>query len=74
MWGRLAACAPIGNRRLTNMTRPLWLSLAILLTVAIAAPLIGSSHIELRRALAGASPDHEILFYARLPRVLLPLE
>src|SRR3984893_5407009 len=55
------------------MTRSIWISLAILLAVAIAAPLIGSSHIELRRALAGASPDHEILFYARLPRVILAL-
>jgi iron complex transport system permease protein len=53
--------------------RSVWISLAILITVAIAAPLIGSSHIELRRALAGVSPDHEILFYARLPRVLLAL-
>lgn len=55
------------------MTRAVWLSLAILIIVAIGAPLIGSSHIELRRALAGVSPDHEILFYARLPRVLLAL-
>src|SRR5579864_3610179 len=55
------------------MTRSVWLSLAILIAVAIADPLIGSSHIELRRALAGLSPDHEILFYARLPRVLLAL-
>ena len=55
------------------MTRSVWISLAILIAVAIAAPLIGSSHIELRRALAGISPDHEILFYARLPRVLLAL-
>ena len=32
------------------MTRSISISLAILLAVAIAAPLIGSSHIELRRA------------------------
>src|SRR5580693_6431843 len=55
------------------MTRSVWISLTILIAVAIAAPLIGSAHIELRRALAGISPDHEILFYARLPRVLLAL-
>jgi iron complex transport system permease protein len=55
------------------MTRSIWISLVILIAVAIAAPLIGSSHIELRRALDGVSPDHEIFFYARLPRVLLAL-
>src|ERR1700683_4502183 len=55
------------------MTRSVWISLTILIAVAIAAPLIGSAHIDLRRALAGLSPDHEILFYARLPRVLLAL-
>jgi iron complex transport system permease protein len=55
------------------MTRSVWVSLVVLIAVAVAAPLIGSSHIDLRRALAGASPDHEILFYARLPRVLLAL-
>jgi len=55
------------------MTRSIWVSFAALLIVAAAAPLIGSTHIELGRALAGISPDYEILFYARLPRVLLAL-
>ena len=55
------------------MTRSVLVSLAVLIVVAIAAPLIGSSHIELSRVLAGASPDREIFFYARLPRVLLAL-
>ncbi len=36
-------------------------------------PLVGSAHIDYARALAGRSPDAEILFYARLPRVLLAL-
>jgi len=36
-------------------------------------PLIGSSKISYARAFAGLSPDHEILFYARLPRVLLAM-
>src|SRR3984957_17455554 len=55
------------------MTRSVWISLAILIAVAIAAPLIGSSPIELRQTLAGASPNPKILFSARLPRVLLAL-
>src|SRR4051812_41319424 len=55
------------------MTRSIAFSLAALLAVLIFAPLIGSTHIDLAKALAGKSPDHEILFYARLPRVLLAL-
>jgi iron complex transport system permease protein len=58
-------------------TKRLWLSVAIsaivLAIVACAAPLIGSANIHYGRALAGVSPDYEILFYARLPRVLLSL-
>ena len=46
---------------------------AILLVTAVSAPLIGSAHIDYSRAAAGISPDHEILFYVRLPRVLLAL-
>src|SRR4029077_312197 len=49
------------------------LSLIAMIVVATVAPLIGSSHIELRRAFAHVSPDHEIFFYARLPRVILAL-
>src|SRR5229473_2883811 len=48
-------------------------SLVVLLAVALMAPLIGSTHIGLGRAFAGISPDHEIFFYVRLPRVLLSL-
>src|SRR5579862_5664954 len=55
------------------MKRSIAFSAAILMVVAVMAPLMGSSHIELGRAFAGVSPDHEILFYARLPRVLLAL-
>ena len=43
------------------------------IAVGIVAPLIGSTHISLRRAFAGASPDYEIFFYARLPRVVLAM-
>ncbi len=40
---------------------------------ALVAPLIGSAHIDYSRAIAGESPDHEILFLVRFPRVLLAL-
>jgi len=49
------------------MKRSVLLSAAVLVMVVIIAPLLGSSHIELRHAFAGMSPDHEIFFYARLP-------
>ena len=55
------------------MTRSIWISLAVFAAVAIAAPLIGSTHIDLTRAWNGLSPDREILLYVRLPRVLLAL-
>src|SRR5712691_4527238 len=53
--------------------RSVGLSLAALVLVGVVAPLLGSTHIDLGRAFAGVSPDHEIFFYARLPRVLLAL-
>lgn len=43
------------------------------LAVLIFAPLIGSSHVSIPSAIRGVSPDHEILFYARLPRILLAM-
>ena len=49
------------------------LSFAAMLAVALVAPLLGSSHIDLARAFAHQSPDYEILFFARLPRVLVSL-
>jgi ABC-type Fe3+-siderophore transport system permease subunit len=55
------------------MRLSVWISLAVMIAVAVCAPLIGSTHIGLRRAFAHTSPDYEILFYARLPRVLLAL-
>jgi iron complex transport system permease protein len=54
------------------MGKVFWCAVAFL-AVALLAPLAGSSHIGLRDAFAGVSPDHEIFFYARLPRVLLAL-
>jgi len=44
---------------------------ALLLAVVVVAPLIGSSDASLARAWEGISPDREILFQVRLPRVLL---
>lgn len=49
------------------------LSALFLLVVTIGAPLLGSSHIDIGQALAGVSPDAEIFYYARVPRVLLAL-
>ena len=51
----------------------LLLAIIVLLAVMILTPLIGSTTIDYRKALDGVSPDKEILFYARLPRVLLAL-
>jgi iron complex transport system permease protein len=49
------------------------ISAIVLLVVTLIAPLLGSTHIDLAQAFAGVSPDHEIFYYARLPRVLLAL-
>ena len=46
---------------------------AVFVVVALAAPLIGPAHVDYGRAWAGLSPDHEILFFARVPRVLLSI-
>ncbi len=65
----------MGSEALTP--RRFWLALAVSAGVAIAAlcvtPMIGSASISFSRAFAGQSPDTEILFYTRLPRVLLAL-
>jgi len=52
---------------------PLSLAAALALAALVALPLVGPARISYARALAGQSPDAEILFYARLPRVLLAL-
>lgn len=58
-------------------SKKLWTSSAVtfvaLAVVCLAAPLIGPASIHYSRAFAGLSPDSEILFYARIPRVLLAL-
>jgi iron complex transport system permease protein len=48
-------------------------SASIASAVLCLAPLVGSTSISYARAFAGASPDCEILFQTRLPRVLLSL-
>jgi ABC-type Fe3+-siderophore transport system permease subunit len=57
--------------------RRFWSALVVAFVIALAAgllmPLIGSVKISYVRAFSGLSPDHEILFYARLPRVLLAM-
>jgi len=57
--------------------RTVWLAiaagLAVALVAAAAMPLFGSSSISLLQAWQGVSPDREILFDFRLPRVLLAL-
>lgn len=52
---------------------PLFFSAIAVLIVAVAAPLIGSTHIDLHRVFAHESPDFEIFFFARVPRVLVGL-
>ena len=47
------------------------LSAVIFIVVAIAAPFLGSTHVDIGQAFAGVSPDYEIFYYARVPRVLL---
>ncbi len=44
-----------------------------LVVTLLVAPTIGSSEISLTRAFQGESPDREIFFYARLPRVLMAM-
>jgi len=57
--------------------RRLWTSilfcLLVLLAVAVTAPLVGSTRIDYTAALTEDSIDREILFRARIPRVLLSL-
>lgn len=43
----------------------------LLMAVLIATPFLGSTQIQYSRAFSGESPDKEIFFYARMPRVLL---
>ena len=48
-------------------------SLAIFMVAFAAATFCGSRPLDLRRAFAGLSPDHEILIDLRIPRAILAL-
>ena len=50
---------------------PVGLALAALVVVLAVTPLIGSASVDFAAAWQGVSPHKEILFAARLPRVLL---
>ena len=50
---------------------PVGLAALFMLLASILMPLVGSTSASLSRALAGESPDKEIFFYARVPRVIL---
>src|SRR4051812_21360857 len=52
-------------------------AVALAATAALAAlcltPLVGPTRIDFARAFAGQSPDYDVLFSLRLPRVLLAM-
>ena len=51
----------------------LGLAAAALVAVAVTIPLVWTAPIELRRVLAGQSPDFQLMVELRLPRVLLAM-
>ena len=57
--------------------RRYWLAVVLAATAAAAtlcvAPLVGPTRIDVARAIAGQSPDHEVLVALRIPRVLLAM-
>ena len=57
------------------MNKVLWLAAGVAAVVAcvVVLPLLGSADVSLARAWAGGSPDRQIVFDIRLPRVLLGL-
>jgi iron complex transport system permease protein len=57
------------------MNKPWWLVMGVLAVIAsgLLLPLIGSADTSLLKAWAGVSPDKEIVFDIRLPRVWLGL-
>ena len=69
----MAALPRLKRCRFVLISQPILIAFAFCAAVGCIAPLIGSTHIELGRAFAHVSPDYEIFFYARLPRVLLAL-
>lgn len=47
-------------------------TVAAIVTLVV-TPLVGSTQVDLSKAIAGVSPDNEVLFVLRLPRVLLAM-
>ncbi|MDX2270217.1 MAG: iron ABC transporter permease [Bryobacter sp.] len=54
-------------------SKVLWGALVVWAATLVLMPLVGPSEISLARAWAGISPDAEILWRARVPRVVLAL-
>jgi len=61
------------DRAAISLWKLLAVGIVLVAAVTAIAPLIGSTSIDYSRAFAGQSPDAEILFRARLPRVLLAM-
>src|SRR4051794_40259667 len=57
--------------------RRYWLAVGLAASAALVtlclAPLVGPTRIDVARAIAGQSPDHEVLVSLRVPRVLLAM-
>lgn len=66
----MAMAEPAGGSRYWP---PVVATAALALAALVVLPLVGPAQISYARAFSGHSPDAEILFYARLPRVLLAL-
>lgn len=56
-----------------RLVLPVSLSAAVFLAALVLTPMVGTARVDFARAWAGLSPDREIFFYARLPRVLLSI-
>jgi iron complex transport system permease protein len=54
-----------------TLAAPITIAGVTLVMVLLVTPLIGSATVDFRAAIEGISPHREILFAARLPRVLL---
>lgn len=65
----------MGSERLDSRRfwKALLLSAAALVAVLATMPLVGTAQLDLGRAMAGQSPDYELLVNLRLPRVLLAM-
>jgi len=67
------AVAATGAETKVRSASAIALSLLLFVIVLVGAPLIGSTRVSIAEALHGVSPHYEILFLARLPRVILAM-